>query len=361
MLFLKGIKAAVKEQQATLGVKLIYDLPEAKTEIPIIPDKENPIPLCSYTRLKYLDSTKLIDYGTNTYFFNACILPNNRLFYRVSKEPKGHQDRIATCMLTYSLDVIEGSNKYIKTHSNWKESATTYTLKSAVPFVFKDGEHVEDPRAIIFQGNYFVFYTDGLRIGVAKLDMECNTIYSHYLFTPNVLEFKHKDGREKNWIPFIHKNSLFLLYGTEPVIYFECSDENNKLEMKVVHQVPFSITWNYGYIRGGASPVEYDEDSLLWCFHSTIPSKLFVNNKGKPIYIFSVYVTRNTYPFAVIKQCKLPLLMGITAHASRTLSLQHDVVYPCGIVKFGEGWRISMGVNDHQIAFLDVTESDFLW
>ena len=80
-----------------------------------------------------------------------------------------------------------------------------------MPYVFKSGEHVEDPRAIIFNNHYFVFYTDGLTIGVAKLDMNCETIYSHYLFCPDKTEFKHHDGREKNWIPFIQENQLLLL------------------------------------------------------------------------------------------------------------------------------------------------------
>jgi hypothetical protein len=48
-------------------------------------------------------------------------------------------------------------------------------------FVFKDNHHVEDPRAIEFNNHWFVFYTDGLTIGVAKLTLDtCDVIYSHY-------------------------------------------------------------------------------------------------------------------------------------------------------------------------------------
>jgi predicted GH43/DUF377 family glycosyl hydrolase len=85
------------------------------------------------------------------------------------------------------------------------------------------------------------------------------------------------------------------------------------------------------------------------------------NDGGQLEYMFGVYVTDNTHPFILRKFCRLPLLIGIPAHASTTLSLQNRVVYPCGLVKRGEGWKISMGVNDYEIAFLDVTEKDFLW
>lgn len=352
---LKKLSKAIKED--AVGIELITKLPRIVEYTPIIPQR-NPVSLCEYKRLKYVDSSKLIDPSKNKYFYNACLLPDNRLFYRVGKEPKGFEDRIATCQLTDDLDVIEGSNAYIETYSNWAESAKTRVLKSILPFVFKNGEHVEDPRAIIFNNHYFVFYTDGLTIGVAKLDMDCNTIYSHYMFCPDTVEFKKKDGREKNWIPFLNDGKLFLLYGTDPVIYFECQDTGKRLVYSVLHDQgsECKIRWNYGYVRGGAPPAEYDSSSLLWCFHSTVPS-----DTGKPKYMFGVYVTENVYPFKFKKMCRLPLLIGIPSHASTTLSLQNNVVYPCGLVKRGEGWRISMGVNDYDVAFLDVTESDFLW
>jgi len=350
---LKRLKQQVKED--TVGIHLITKVPRAINFIPIEIGR-NPVALCEYKRLKYLDSSKLIDPLTNKYFYNACLLPDNRLFYRVGKEPKGYEDRIATCQLTDELTVVEGSNKYIGTYTNWTESTRTRILKSILPFVFKDGEHAEDPRAIIFNNHYYVFYTDGISIGVAKLDMDCNTIYSHYLFCPKNAEFKFKDGREKNWIPFLNGNKLFLLYSAEPVTYFECKDTERSLDMIVIHGREEKITWKFGYVRGGCPPAEYDSDSLLWCFHSTMK-----NDAGQLEYMFGVYVTDNTYPFNLRKFCKLPLLIGIASHASTALSLQHRVVYPCGLVKRGEGWRISMGVNDYEIAFLDVTENDFLW
>jgi predicted GH43/DUF377 family glycosyl hydrolase len=132
------------------------------------------------------------------------------------------------------------------------------------------------------------------------------------------------------------------------------------LEYETVYNLAKSITWKFGYIRGGAPPCEYNRNTLLWCFHSTKTFNSYVKEKANH-YMFSVYVTENIFPFNVIKICKLPLLIGIPAHASETLSLQNHVVYPCGIIKTGEGWRISMGINDYKIAFLDITEKDFLW
>jgi hypothetical protein len=332
----------------------LIQIPVAKTKVPI-QVTYYPQSLCEYHRLNFLD-LKFKDY---LYFYNACLLENNRLFFRCGKEPKGFEDRIGTLLLDSNLKVIRETIKLINVHSRWEESATTNILKTMLPYVFKDGEHVEDPRAIMFKGNYFVFYTDGLTIGVAKLDLDCNTVYSHYLKTPNVT-FKNSDGREKNWIPFIYEDSIHILYGTDPLVYFKLKDTGTKLEYDILYNLAKTITWNYGYIRGGAPPCEYTKNSLLWCFHST---KIFDSHvKSKAIhYMFGVYVTENKFPFDLIKFCRLPLLIGIASHASETLSLQHHVVYPCGVIKTKQGWRISMGINDYKIAFLDITEKDFLW
>jgi predicted GH43/DUF377 family glycosyl hydrolase len=55
------------------------------------------------------------------------------------------------------------------------------------------------------------------------------------------------------------------------------------------------------------------------------------------------------------------LLLGIPAEASTNRLIQDCVVFPCGAVETETGWKISMGINDVEIAFLDVEEKYFLW
>jgi predicted GH43/DUF377 family glycosyl hydrolase len=340
----------------------IVSLPERVESAPIIITPGKVSCICEYKRLKYLNSKMLIDPNINKYYYNACLLPNNRIFYRVGKEPKGFEDKIATCLLNDDLTVIPNTNKYISVHSNWSESTRgNATLIRYLPFQFKDGEHVEDPRAIITGCAYFVFYTDGLNIGVSKLNLNCDRVYSNYLTVPDKkYKFDFSDGREKNWIPFVSNNKIYVLYGVSPLIYFECLDTGTSLKIDNVHVYKERISWPFSHIRGGTPPVEYDNDKLLWCFHSTM--QFDTHAKQSQIhYMFSVYVTENTFPFKFIKMCKLPLLIGIPSHASTTLSLQNNVVFPCGMVEIDGGWRISMGINDYEIAFLDITEEDLLW
>jgi len=361
---IKAIVQRLKNEKPAIQIPIFVpkSIPLAVESVNITPDPEYPRALCRYRDLQYLDSKDLID--SKLYYYNASIVDNEdtyRLFYRLGDEPKGCRDMIATCLLTKDLEVVDSSNMYIKVHSNWTESATTLYLKRMVPYIFNNDEHVEDPRAVKFNNSWFVFYTDGLRMGVAKLDLNCKTIYTHYLSTPEVFRNTDSDGREKNWIPFVNNNSLYILYSDSPRSIIRCTDTAIGLQF-IAFRTEFENPvkyWNYGSIRGGAPPVKYDSNSLIWFFHS---HKSYVTHVGKKnVYMIGAYVSANTYPFPIIKYCKLPLLLGIPAEASTNRLIQDCVVFPCGAVETETGWKISMGINDVEIAFLDVEEKHFLW
>lgn len=343
---------------------------------------DQPRSLCSYEDLIILDSSKLIDYGENVYFYNSCICEYKdgyRLFYRCGKNPKTAQDRIATCLLTKDLQVVEGTNKYVGVYSNWEASKrtgpdnTNRNIKYAYSengkivykhFVYKDGEHVEDPRVVEFNNAWFMFYTDGVSIGVAKLDLEtCDVIYSHFMNSPPqyVKRSVDSDSREKNWIPFVNNNQLYLLYSDSPRTYILCADNKNRLEVQKYDKMLYSLNYDYGTIRGGCSPLKFNETTFIWFFHSTRRSNTIVGD-GRSIYMISAYLSSNNYPFEVSKILIAPILVGIPSPFNSTILLQDNVVYPCGAVVIDdETFLISMGVNDYKIGHLYVKKSDLLW
>jgi predicted GH43/DUF377 family glycosyl hydrolase len=345
-------------------VKTFSEIPEfIPREISLDPDM--PRGTCNYSSLKFIDNKTLIDSCENIYYYNACLCEYGeeyRLFYRVGKNPKGYQDRIATCLLTRDMKVIQRSNRYIGVHSNWNESKSgTENGATYVPFMFSDGEHVEDPRAVWFNGHWFVIYTDGIRIGVAKLDEACNTIYSHYLTIDFEIINNDFDGREKNWIPFVVDNKLYIIYSDDPRTILTCMDLGTSLYISFFYKYTFPIKWSYGGIRGGTPPCEYSNNHLIFFFHS---AKSYPSHNpwfGSKVYCIGAYVTETKHPFYVTKVTKVPLLVGIPGPQNRMIDYSHNVVFPCGAVKTEYGWRLSMGVHDKDIALLDVKESDFYW
>jgi predicted GH43/DUF377 family glycosyl hydrolase len=341
-----------------------------------------PRSLCNYEDLIVLDSSKLIDYGQNVYFYNSCICnykDGYRLFYRCGKDPKTAGDRIATCLLTKDLQVVPYSNKYLNLYSNFKASKQTgpdnsnrnikyaYVENGKVVykhFIYKDGEHVEDPRVVQFNDAWFIFYTDGISIGVAKLDLEtCDVIYSHFMNSPPeyIRRMKDSDGREKNWIPFVSNNQLYLLYSESPRTYILCSDDKIRLSVQKYDKMIYSVNYDYGTIRGGCPPIAFNNKTLIWFFHSTRRSNTVIGD-GRTIYMISAYLSSNVYPFEVSKILIAPLLIGIPSPVDTQILLQDNVVYPCGAVVIDDDtFLISMGINDYKIGHLYVKKTDLHW
>ena len=329
--------------------------------------------------IRYLDLNSLIEPETNLYYYNSCICEYKdgyRLFYRCGKNPKTCEDRIATCLLTNELQVVPNTNAYVNVFSNWQASraagpdtldrhiryfyGNTNDVKS---FIYKDGTHVEDPRVVEFQGYWFLFYTDGLTVGVAKLELDtCDVIYSHFLDVPpaNIIS-KGSDGREKNWIPIVSKNKLYLMYSDTPRTFIHCKDTEEKLLVEKYEKLNYIVLWKYGSIRGGCPPIEYDQNTLIWVFHSSNQIYYSMPSANNKIYYIGAYITSNEYPFEIKQITKFPILFGPPSPIRSGLSYQTNVVFPCGAVADGNDFLISMGINDYCIGHLKVFRRDILW
>lgn len=322
----------------------VKEKPPPESPPPIIPSD----PIFNYHTLEFLDGETLMP-GT-TYHYNAGIIPYNdgyRLFYRTGAEPKMIYDRIATCLLTSDRKVVADTHKYITTHSDGSLITTwalrDMTIEKRVP----DGYHCEDPRVIEHKGSIFVSYTDGIRIGIAKLHRKsCNTIYTHYLDAPATILHGESDGREKNWVPFSWEDDICFVYSDLPRQIFRFSDTGSKLVLKS-SELPLRPTlYPGGTIRGGCPPVKYDDEHMIWFFH--------VSKDG--IYSIGAYITRGFSP--VVHVIQSPILKGHPQPKYQSgLITKDNVVYPCGAVATDSGWTISMGVNDYKIGFLDVPRS----
>jgi predicted GH43/DUF377 family glycosyl hydrolase len=253
--------------------------------------------------------------------YNPCICNievGYRIFYRSVSRTAG-DDTIRTCILDLNYNVIPNTDKVLDLYSNCSHNKARY----------KPGEHVEDPRVIMHKNNWFVCYTDGYVVGVAKLDLECNTIYSHFLYKPNEIKFKGGDGREKNWLPISIGEEIHFWYGDEPRTFLVYEDVDTELKYKSFFRTNQSMVTNYGKIRGGCSPIKYNDTQQIWFFHT------FFQNK----YRIGAYLTEGTKIIAITSE---PILTG------------DPIVFPCGVVQNENGWTISMGINDMSIGILHI-------
>lgn len=360
------------EELKLTTVEKTEDLPPTFYELP----KEGTLIATADTKdMKYLDNKSLIDSNTNLYYYNSCICEYKdgyRLFYRCGKNPKTCEDRIATCLLTKDLNVIPNTNKYVNVFSNWQSSRDSgpdnlnrhiryiYENNDQKSFIYKDGEHVEDPRVVEYNNSWIMLYTDGLTIGVAKLDLDtCDVIYSHFLNVPTTRS-EQFDGREKNWVPIVSQNQLYILYSDTPRTFIHCKDDLTHLSLGKYDRSNFLVTWSYGDIRGGCPPIEYDANSLIWFFHSAKNVHYSMPTMGVRTYFIGAYVTSKVYPFEIKHITVFPIFFGQLSPIRKGLSYQSNVVFPCGAINDNDDFIISMGINDYCIGHLKVFRKDII-
>jgi predicted GH43/DUF377 family glycosyl hydrolase len=330
--------------------------------------------LYGYDSLKFIDNKDLIDPENKLYCYNACVVRdtinnNIRLFYRTGQEPKGYEDMIASCLLESEDDitsVVPDTNIYLQLHSDWDETMSVKEhLKKLLPYRYIPGKHVEDPCVVLFNNHWFVFYTDGINVAVAKVSLDCKTtFYSHYLLPDGKLKNIGNDGREKNWSPIVDNHKLYLLYSDNPRGYYECFDTLNCLQTITPFALNYTVSSNYGAIRGGTASVEYDNMSYMMIFHTV--QKLHVHDEKQyvPVYSAGAYLFYKKEPYHVHAVLKFPLIIGIPSHVSGYYSLQNNVVYPRGIIRSNNNsdkFIISLGINDYKIAFLTIDKKDLIW
>lgn len=303
-----------QSQDTTIGddekIKSWYNI------IPFYIDNSIPASINTYN----LSNIKEINIPTgNPKNYNACII-GDRLFFRSVKNIG--EDNIMTCMLDKVNIDNEIDFKYVK------DSLKVIKLTSSFP----NNLHVEDPRVIIHKNNYFLSYTDGYKMAVAKLDLDCNTIYSHYLEKPPQIKFEGGDGREKNWLPISMGNQIHFWYGDNPRTFLRYEDMETKLKFISVFKTNQKVKSNFGNIRGGCSPIEYKDGTQIWFFHTSYNGK----------YRIGAYITRE---YQVIAITPNPILTG------------NNIIFPCGVIKKNDDYYISMGINDVSIGFLKVSDN----
>jgi predicted GH43/DUF377 family glycosyl hydrolase len=157
----------------------------------------------------------------------------------------------------------------------------------------------------------------------------------------------HKDY-EKNWIWWLHDERLHLLYKANPWTvhvfenrWSECTDY--KIE---------GVTWPYGDIRGGTTPVQVGD--LFFTFHhSSLPWK----GRYRRYYAGAIaFETVPPYRPKLITQ--EPLLIG--SQNDTWAQRKPLVVFPCGALYLKDKWLISMGVNDLKSAWLELPHESLL-
>jgi len=157
---------------------------------------------------------------------------------------------------------------------------------------------------------------------------------------------------EKNWIPM---GDSFIYQQTPKQVVHQL--EGN--EIKASWECPFPH-WPWGVVKGGTSPVPF-KGNLLSFAHSTLDNE---PGQWRRRYYMLAVVREPVPPFKVVGMSKRPVCRGSELGSltqTERAGCSHFkglVVFPLGCVAMADGWLVSVGVNDSEVAILKVTEED---
>ena len=211
----------------------------------------------------------------------------------------------------------------------------------------------EDPRLVVHEDSLYMFFTTGWKMGYCKIDLmfDGSEIVS-CVFNPAIypdppdVNFDGYDGREKNWSPVSYEGELWVLYACQPNICFYRLSDGRILYAKA----PLVDTWKYGNIKGGTPLMKMDNGNFLTIFHSTmrVDGGAYIYTAGAMVFNPDLHL---------IGISKHPLIAPNLTQDKRSYLQDVAVVFPAGLVRKGNKWLVSCGINDWCTRIFTITDS----
>lgn len=228
----------------------------------------------------------------------------------------------------------------------------------------------EEARLIVVADHLYLVYSDNreleyrqgaVRVYLSEVSWDGENF--SLLSTNCLSEFEgnHPERREKNWVPFLYQDKLYLAYSLFPHRIFFPYPETNYCETVAFTQS--DIEWNLGELRGGTPALPLDDKLNLSFFHSCLdmPS---LHSRDVPIlhYFMGAYTFSREPPFTITSISPEPII-GINFYQGAQYVPYWKpvcVVFPCGFIFEGDYIWLSYGRQDHEIWIAKIDRQQLL-
>jgi predicted GH43/DUF377 family glycosyl hydrolase len=177
---------------------------------------------------------------------------------------------------------------------------------------------------------------------VAELNEKNGKLQSKQRAT--LLKYDDMIATEKNWIPFISADKVYLIYSSQPHLILEPNLETGVC--KKIASTTTSNFWKWGEIRGG-TPALQIEEGLFTFFHSSqdLPAPTLFGSQVGRNYVMGAYLFENSAPFAIKKMTPFPL----GSVEDYLFANRRKVIFPSGMAIEGNLIYVVWGKNDKAI------------
>lgn len=161
--------------------------------------------------------------------------------------------------------------------------------------------------------------------------------------------------RQKNWMPFLHDNNIYLTASVCPHIVYGLT-LNDQISAEQKFETDWFHPWIYkDFLRGNTNIVQLDDGNYLGTFHTA------VWRGARCYYDNGCYMFEGKPPFKVIKcanRTYLPAEEASQAHFRKKNLIVCN--FPVGMVKENDRLLISYGDNDSIVKIMETTVQDML-
>lgn len=163
------------------------------------------------------------------------------------------------------------------------------------------------------------------------------------------------EGREKNWMPFLYKDRIFLVASVRPHLIYELSEIGRFAQP--YSESDWRTPWfNQEMKRGNTNIIQLDDGNYLGTFHTVQKPDERMHLYDNGFYVFS-----GRPPFQVIRcsdRTYLPAEAAVEPYFRKAGLIR--VCFPVGMVREGQRVLISYGDNDSSVKIMETTLSEIL-
>lgn len=213
----------------------------------------------------------------------------------------------------------------------------------------------QDPRLIICDNKLYILYSNFIKIGnilTRRMFIAPVRVKDHNFSITKPTCLHPFDGCgprwEKNWVPFVYRDNIFLAYSLLPHRIFRPFLRTG--ECVTYTTTRSKIEWKWGDLRGG-TPAIKDGDHYIAFFHSSVVIPT-VHSQGKPMthYVMGAYTFAAQPPFEITSVSPYPIVdhTFYTGPSHQTWKPLR-VVFPMGILVEKDYVYVTYGRQDFEI------------
>jgi len=199
------------------------------------------------------------------------------------------------------------------------------------------------------EGFHYEFIRGCVLMDLDKSDQFINT-------EPFRISPKDLGTRQKNWMPFVLDNRIFLTGSVCPHIVYEFKFGESEHWCDKISEFKWHNPWMYkAFLRGNTNAVRLDDGNFLGTFHTAM------RNISTYYYDNGAYLFEGKPPFRVLKCSNKTYLKAEDAIYPHFRKRGEILVnFPVGLVKENNNLLISYGDNDSCVKILKTTVDEVL-